>query len=273
MTELISDWMRPELLKFNTNILLVVDKEVHVSKLKKFKGKKILLLAEPEAILPNMKIYVSQNGHLYDHIITYDVDILKNFKNSILMLWGQCWIDSNYYNNIDTTKKLFKMSSITGEKALTKGHKLRRNIYDLQQQIAIPNVFYMSRHKSEKDKLMNICNNPTLEGSKIELFDTFKYSLVIENSRQTNYFTEKLIDCLITKTIPIYWGCPNISNFFDITGWIILESDNVDENIKVINNIKDNYDLYHDTINKNYDVAKHYAIDVHDKLNNIINSL
>ena len=42
----------------------------------------------------------------------------------------------------------------------------------------------------------------------------YRYSIALENSAQVNYFTEKIIDCLLLWTIPIYWGCPNISRFF-----------------------------------------------------------
>jgi hypothetical protein len=42
----------------------------------------------------------------------------------------------------------------------------------------------------------------------------------VESSSETEIFTERLIDCLVTKTIPIYWGCPNISDFFDTSYWI-----------------------------------------------------
>jgi hypothetical protein len=36
----------------------------------------------------------------------------------------------------------------------------------------------------------------------------------------THTVRQQRIDCLITKTIPIYWGCPNISDFFDTSYWI-----------------------------------------------------
>jgi len=42
----------------------------------------------------------------------------------------------------------------------------------------------------------------------------YEYSVAIENSSQRNYFTEKIIDCFLSWTIPLYWGCPNISEYF-----------------------------------------------------------
>jgi hypothetical protein len=76
---------------------------------------------------------------------------------------------------------------------------------------------------------------------------------VIENSRQNNYFSEKLIDCLITKTIPIFYGAPNISSYFNTTGWIILENENIDECLNKIDCLNDiYYSKYIDIIEENY---------------------
>jgi hypothetical protein len=50
------------------------------------------------------------------------------------------------------------------------------------------------------------------------------FSIAMENCKKDFYFTEKLIDCFRTKTIPIYWGCPSIGNFFDINGMITFNT-------------------------------------------------
>lgn len=42
----------------------------------------------------------------------------------------------------------------------------------------------------------------------------YQYSLAFEKTSLRNYFTEKLIDCFLCWTKPIYWGCPNLSDFF-----------------------------------------------------------
>lgn len=53
----------------------------------------------------------------------------------------------------------------------------------------------------------------------------YEYTLAFENTRQENYFTEKLIDAFLTWTIPIYWGCPNIRDFFPADSVICLDMD------------------------------------------------
>lgn len=42
----------------------------------------------------------------------------------------------------------------------------------------------------------------------------YQKSIAIENSSQSDYFTEKLVDCFMTWTLPIYFGCPNIGEKF-----------------------------------------------------------
>jgi len=43
----------------------------------------------------------------------------------------------------------------------------------------------------------------------------YQFSIAIENSIEEDYFTEKLTDCILTDTTPIYYGCPNIQRFFN----------------------------------------------------------
>ena len=52
----------------------------------------------------------------------------------------------------------------------------------------------------------------------------FMFQIAIENGRLKNYFTDKILDCFITGTIPIYWGCPNIGDFFDERGIITFNT-------------------------------------------------
>ena len=51
------------------------------------------------------------------------------------------------------------------------------------------------------------------------------FHIAVENSKHDNYFTEKIIDAFVTKTIPLYWGCPNIRDFFNLDGIILFEDE------------------------------------------------
>jgi hypothetical protein len=48
----------------------------------------------------------------------------------------------------------------------------------------------------------------------------YRYSVTIENCRTDSYFTEKLLDCFLCGTVPIYWGFGKVAEFFDEDGVI-----------------------------------------------------
>lgn len=52
--------------------------------------------------------------------------------------------------------------------------------------------------------------------------DEYMFSVAIENTTMDDYFTEKILDCFATKTIPLYKGTSNISNYFDSNSIIFL---------------------------------------------------
>lgn len=61
--------------------------------------------------------------------------------------------------------------------------------------------------------------------NKSEGLDQFMFSFAIENTSTRGYFTEKITDCFATGTIPIYWGDPDIGDYFNLDGIITLNDD------------------------------------------------
>lgn len=84
----------------------------------------------------------------------------------------------------------------------------------------------------------------------------YKFSIAIENCVEDGYFTEKLTDCILTDTTPIYYGCPNIESYIDnIYTFDLLENPldqirNIIQNKKTLDQKKnkkllvDKYNLY-----------------------------
>ena len=95
------------------------------------------------------------------------------------------------------------------------------------------------------------------------------FSICIENSRNKGYHTEKVIDAFLSRTVPIYWGCPNLDELgYDPKGYIMCNDEN--EIIKVVNSLteKDYYDRL-DAINFNCEKVKYYA-DFYGRLKSVI---
>jgi len=60
----------------------------------------------------------------------------------------------------------------------------------------------------------------------------YRFSLCVENSNEKNYVSEKFYDCILTNTIPIYFGCNNIKDIWPFGGYFSIED------IRDINAIK-----------------------------------
>jgi hypothetical protein len=65
----------------------------------------------------------------------------------------------------------------------------------------------------------------------------YKYSIAIENCIEKNCFTEKFNDPILCWTIPIYYGCNEINNFFPEKSYVKINIDNFDETCNIITNI------------------------------------
>jgi hypothetical protein len=80
-------------------------------------------------------------------------------------------------------------------------------------------------HKTRKVILDDIQNSPNLGidvfgkgrnfiAEKSEGLYPYRYSIAIENSLTPHYWTEKLADCFISLTVPIYLGAQNVKDYF-----------------------------------------------------------
>jgi len=72
-----------------------------------------------------------------------------------------------------------------------------------------------------------------------------KFSICFENGAHNGYTTEKLIQALAARTIPIYWGDPKVGKVFNKNAFIDAYSyNNIKDVIERVKEIDNNDDLY-----------------------------
>lgn len=62
----------------------------------------------------------------------------------------------------------------------------------------------------------------------------YRYSLAVENHRGRYYWSEKLTDCFLSWTMPIYYGCVNITDYFPPESMIQIDIRHPREAIEII---------------------------------------
>jgi len=86
------------------------------------------------------------------------------------------------------------------------------------------------------------CYNPP---ELLEIFNQYRFIICFENSYNSGYITEKIFNCLLADTVPIYSGSPIIHDFINPECFInIGENDDLDTAVQQINEINADPDKY-----------------------------
>ena len=206
---------------------------------------KILFLAEPLAILPTVSEGALRNAYKFDKIYTFTQSILDKYPTAELFEWGASWLD---FKDLKINKTN-NVSFVTSSKSQSVGHKLRLDIFELLKRVDVSNGLQYYSHMS-----------PPFHHRRNDFFETSKFHIAVENSKQKNYFTEKVIDCFASKTVPIYYGCPNIGDWFSMDG--IITFNDIEELETIIKHLDaDSYANRLEAIEKNYEIAKKFHSD------------
>ncbi len=217
----------------------------------------ILVLQEPNEYF-GLHDWAISNKHLFDFILTWSDRVLNNCDNAIFTPFGHTWFKPDQYNKNHT--KQFQVSHLCGRLNKTYGHSMRHELLARKNEIKTPIKFfdvYGDRYNIEEARI-----------GKEEVFGDSMFGVAIENTSHRGYFTEKILDCFLLKTIPIYWGCSNIVSKFDPDGIIVVND--VDQMIYTINNLTEEH--YYDAknaIHLNWLEAQKYV----DYEQNVVNSI
>lgn len=183
--------------------------------------RKIAWILEPRSIHPHVYNWIERNNKLFDFVLTFDAQLINRGENYLYYPHGRCWVN-NYNNEVKT-----KLCSIfASTKSYTFGHKLRHQIIDRYNHTHNIDCFggYVKRKLTNKEDGLN----------------EYYFSIAIENAILPGYWTEKLLDCFATKTIPIYYGdASSVNKYFNPDG--IIYFNNIDELNDILNNATPEY--------------------------------
>lgn len=188
--------------------LVILDYPKEDISIKVNKNNIIHLCLEPPNEVSKYRQYANKKAPLiYNQLET-------NISNNTVLSHGALpWhIDKDYdfLNNLNSEnlEKQDKIVWITSNQKSSKGHERRMNF--LQNIENLPFVELYGRGINPID-------------DKWEVLKKAKYAIAYENFKNDYYWTEKLIDCYLSYTMPIYYGCNSIDNFFPKNSFIQLD--------------------------------------------------
>lgn len=166
-------------------IHLCLEPPNEVSKYRQFANKNVKLIINQIEIKGNN---ILSHGALPWHI-DKDYDFLINFKPDDLV-------------------KKNKIVWVTSNQESSNGHKKRMQFLRSIRELSFIEVYGRGI-------------NP-IEDKWTVLHDS-KYAIAYENCNSDYYWTEKIADCFLSYTMPLYFGCNTISNFFPEKSFIQID--------------------------------------------------
>lgn len=160
-------------------------------------------LCEPREYHSTYYDWIEKNHNKFREVWTHDSKLLGMGDKFKLVPWGGTWLRTLDQKVYPKTKMC---SIIASGKRQLEGHVFRHEVI---KNISNVDVFGYGYNPVE---------------NKISALSDYRFSICIENTKSDWYFTEKIIDCFRTGTVPIYWGCKNIDQFFDPRGIITFNT-------------------------------------------------
>lgn len=199
----------------------------------------VLCQCEPPKLYIRFESMVRQSADKFNLILAYDERLLA-LPNSQEFIPVGSWVDDIELNKADQISYLMSSKIWTGE------HRMRFQILRLLENTKKINQFDFFMHRS-----------PPRIANKNDFFTNAKFHIACENQVMNNMFSEKLIDCFRTRTVPIYYGCTNLGKYFNTKG--VLAFNTIEEFEHIVNTLTpDVYDSLQPYIEENYHKARPY---------------
>jgi glycosyltransferase involved in cell wall biosynthesis len=175
-----------------------------------------------EPYVPGIFDWVIEGHDLFHKVFTHHI-----FNNDPKYIATQTCLPWHVNKTYDELKSMAvppkhkTISWITTNKTVFSGHTVR--------------MAFLEKIKMDTGLNVDIFGygiNPI--GDKWNALETYKYSLAIENSSSPHYWTEKLADCFLAYTLPIYFGCRNLEQYFPKESFIQIDINDFKHSKEVI---------------------------------------
>ena len=160
----------------------------------------ILLTTEPESVTHYGKAFAAQ----FAHVITNQDETALPHHNAVRSQTGNVWYYGKSYAELIQDSqpiKTEKLSTVCSAKKHVHTLHARRHEFTHALKKDLPELEIFGRGIRFIEK-------------KYQALDPYRFHLVIENHYGPNVWSEKLADAFLGYTVPIYYGCPNVLDYF-----------------------------------------------------------
>lgn len=203
-----------------------------------------LWIFESPDVIPHIFNHCHEAFNHCNQVFTYHPRLLRDFPDKCKFIPAMgTWIGTEYAGGeFKIYDKSSHLSMLASSKSFTKGQRLRLDVAQKIYQDKSGDVWGTSVGKP-LDQIVGA-------------LAPYRFSIAMENAVLDNYFTEKILNCFAVGTIPIYYGAPNIGDYFNMDGIVMLDHT---KGLGVLDELdEDYYNSRADAIQDNLERAQKY---------------
>ena len=210
----------------------------------------------------------------YDLILTNDERLLKVIDHAEIFPFGSSRLLSDKYQGLITsinddyeynTQKTEAINFLYNYRKshYLPGHEIRKQIAQSSYSTKMPFNVYIG---TKDNHCVPICSENMIykDTNKLRCHESM-FSVVVENMKNDFYFSVKIVDSFLCKSVPIYYGARKINHFFDVES--ILQFENMEELSNILHNLTTNdYFRVQKSLIENYNRAKNYSRNISERV-------
>lgn len=186
----------------------------------------LFITVEPSSIKSYEAAFLRQFGHVLTGHEPWSIDQPGVIRSQPALKWfygdgGQAMKSLDSMRLEQPPDKSLDLSTVCSSKK--QKHTLHRKRYDFTQRL-----------KAELPGLDIFGHGVRPMKDKAEALDPYRYHIAIENHRSAHHWTEKISDAFLGWTLPFYYGCTNLADYFPEGSFIEIDIDDFDKTLATI---------------------------------------
>lgn len=207
---------------------------------------------------PSITRYGSAFCAQFAHVLTSQPPEALRHTNRIYSHTGNLWFNGHAYDDFQDKpfpRKTKQISTVCSSKQ--QKHTLHNDRYQfcqwLKQQLPELEIYGHGSRFIEK---------------KYDALDRFRFHIAIENFVGPHHWTEKLADPFLSGAFPLYYGCPNLCDYFPAESFLFIDIFDRPATLNKIRVVLDNENFYTERLDALYE-ARRLVMEDYNLLNMI----
>lgn len=191
------------------------------------KGNLVKVLQEPVIKRPLTHLFTYYHSRIFDQVLTHSPNPKDPRQVKSIPYLGS-FIDTTQFTHQPFDRKEQLVSIISSTLSILPGHQIRSDFIQ-NLLIRFPELDLHTFGRGRKQELK----------SKIDGLEKYRFSIAIENSSTPTYITEKFLDCIIAGSVPLYYGAPDIEEYFPKESYIPFPINDTEKCDQIIRELSD----------------------------------